>query len=263
MPGVEASDAHGPAVEGRHADLAALQVSARPEHVGHLGAVRRDGGVALVAVLLEGAVRDGERSRPGVVRVHHGQPRSVVALDADHDPPVRGPHRARALHQVARRSARHGREPHVTVVRVGHRLPVGREPRVHVLPVGLRVAAGRQTLRRAGRLEVEQPHVRGLGILDHHRAAPVGSDGERARSRRARHRLESPVRRRLQVLARLGEHPLVLVLADPDRSLSHALPPRFPRAPRARGARSRSGHIRPPAQPRSAGRERPAYGPPP
>ena len=101
----------------------------------------------------------------------------------------------------------------------------------------------------AGLVEVEQPDVRGVAVLDEDGPAAVGADRERARPRRGRHRLEPPVRRRLQVLARLGRHALVLVLADPDRTvLRHSRPPRIRPAPRAPGRRSCPGRSRPPAR---------------
>ena len=105
IPGVPVQRAHRAAVDRRHPDLAAVEVAARGEGVGHLGAVGRDRGLALVAVRVEVAVRGGEAPRPGVVAVHHGEPRRVVALDADHEPAVGRPHRARALDQLARRAA--------------------------------------------------------------------------------------------------------------------------------------------------------------
>src|SRR4051794_16912144 len=76
-----------------HADLAALEILARPEREGDLAAVRGDGRLALVALVA--VVR--EASRPWVVDADHGQPRRVAALDRDHEPLVAEPDRRAAL----------------------------------------------------------------------------------------------------------------------------------------------------------------------
>jgi hypothetical protein len=129
-----------------------------------------------------------------------------------------------ALDQLARRPAGGRHEPHVIAVGVRDARAVGRQARVRVLPVRHRLAAGRQPPRDGAVLEVEQPQVGGVAaVLDEHR--PAADDVNRARARRARDRLQAPVRRRLAVFARLRAHALVLVPADPDR-LSQTRPPR-------------------------------------
>ncbi len=256
--------AHGAAVEARHADLRAVQVAARIEGVGHLRPVGRDGGVALVAMALEVPVVDREPARPRVADADDREPGAVVllALDRDHEALVVDPHGTRPLGELARRAACARHEPDVVALPVGDRGPVRREPRHRVVPVGRGRAQRGEALDGASR-HMDAEHVRGLGRrLDEDRQPAVAAEHDRMRPRRGGHRLEAPVRRRLQVLARLGEHALVLVLADPDRlrHVSQRGPPRVPRAPRARAVQSCPGRSRPPAPRRWGGAARRAGG---
>ena len=244
--------AHGAAVEPRDADLGALEVGAGLEQVRHLAAVRGDDRVPLVAALLEPARVGGEPARPGVGDGDDREPRLVVALDGDDERGVVDPDGRAQLAEVARRAARRGDDPDVAVLRIGDLRPVGGELRVGVVPVGHRVAAVGQPLRRR-MLEVEEPDVGGVAVVDEDGVPAVGADGERARPLRGGDGLEPPVRRRLDVLALGHRDALELVLADPQRWLSHAQPPRLvrsrcPPARPARAHRSCARRSRPPAR---------------
>ena len=264
--------AHGAGGEVGDADLGAVEVGARGEHVGDLGAVRRDGRAPLVAVLLEVAVGGREAARPGVGDVDDGEARGAIPLDGDHERAVAGPDRAAGLEQPARGAAGGGHEVDAAVLGVGDLRAVGGEARLGVLPERHRLAVRGEALRRRRAvLEVEQPHVGGVAVVDEHGVAAVGAERERARALGVRDRLEPPVRRRVEVLALRHGDPLGLVLADPVlHRLSHPRSPRPPRrsptrcppARRARARRSRPRRSRPPARPRSAGRAPRARGRP-
>ena len=251
--------AHRAAVEGGDADLArAVEVGARGEGVGDLGRVGGDGGLALVAVRVELAVCDREASRPRVGDVDHRQAGRVVAFDRDDEARVVDPQRAAALDQLARRAAGGGHEPHVVAVGVGDGRAVRGQPGRRVGPVGDRLAPAGQALGGTAGLEVEQIEVGGLGRrLDEDGLA--GAHAQRMRARRVGDRLQAPVRRRLDVLARLGENALVLVLADPHR-LSHPCPPPGRSGTRAPALRSCRGRSRPPGRRRWGGPTSPARG---
>ena len=181
-------------------------------------------GAPLVAVCFELAVGGREPPRPRVGDVDDGEPRRVAALDRDEQGRVVDPRRLGRLEQLARRPAGGGDEPDVVAVAVRDPRAVGREPRLRVLPVRHRVASRGEPARR-GVVEVEQPHVGRVAVLDEDRVAAVGAERERARPLRRGDRLEPPVRRRGDVAPRLDRDALGLVLAHPDRSVSHRGPP--------------------------------------
>ena len=188
--------------------------------------------------------------------VEHREPRRVLALDRDHEAVVAEPHRAPGLGELPRRAAFGGDDPDAALVGVGDGGAVRRQPWLGVLPVRHRIAAGREALRRstAVTVELEQPHVGGVPVLDEHGRAPVGAHGQRPRTLGGGNRLEPPGGRRLQVLPRLRRDALDLVLAEPHVERfrhSHGLPGVLPTS-RARARRSRRDRTRPPVRRRSA-----------
>ena len=221
---------HGAVGDRDHADLAAVEVAARRERVGDRRAGGRDGRLALVAVLVEALMARCEALRPGVLEADHRQPRRVVALDLDDQAVVPEPDRSRALHEPSGRPTSGGNEPDVPGVHVGHGRPVGRKPRRGIFPIRRGIAARGQPIRHAA-LGVDEPHVRGVGVLDEDPEPPAPADGQRARPRRRGDRLQPPMRGRPDVPARLGEDALVLVLADPHRQVVRAHPRGPPRGP--------------------------------
>ena len=145
-------------------------------------------------------------------------------------------------------------------------MPSGESCGVGVLPVGHRVAAGGERARGIALGEVEQPDVGGVAVLDEDGArVRSAADGERARPLGRGDRLEPPVRRRLDVLARPGPG-----CPRPRRCPTHSassMPPfALPSKPGQRGAHERAdrlqGRSRPPARSRSAARARRAPGRP-
>ena len=167
--------------------------------------------------------------------------------------------------QLARRPAGGRHEPHVALVGVGDLRAVGREARLGVLPVRRRLAAGGQPLGRPARSrsssqtsEVSRSWMKTAW----RRSAP--SVSERGRGGRG-DRLEPPVRRRLQVLARLGAARPRARRGRPRSTAAQrtARPPRCRVERLARRARRSSpGRSRPPARRRSGARARRARGRP-
>ena len=244
-----ADRAHGAGLDIGDADLALAQVLAHPEDVGDLAAVGRDRSAPLVAVI--GAI-DGQPARKRVGNVDDSQARGlVVALDGDDEARVVDPDRRRALDELARRTASERHDPDETLIAVRDGRAVGRQLRRNVLPERRGLAAGRESSRR-GVVERHGPDVGGVGaVLDEDQRAAVGTDRETARALGHRDRLEAPVRRRGEVLARRGGNALVLVLADPHAAIHGLDPPRLRSAQRRPGRRAWQHRTRPPEPPRS------------
>ena len=150
---------------------------------------RRDPDVRAAVATARSTVDDGERDRSVRARPRRRDGRCRAR-------PGCPPRRAAAA------GRRRPRRPDPAAVGVRDRGAVGREDAARVLPVRLRVAARRE--RGAGRrpVEIEQPDVGRVAILDEHDRAAVRSEGRRPRPLGRHDRLEPPVRRRLQVDSR-------------------------------------------------------------
>ena len=187
------------------------------------------------------------------------EPRLVVALDGDHERRVVDPHGRAQLAEFARRAARRAGRP--TRGRPARTRPASRRGRAAGrCPPSRAPGRGRGSAARASgasRSSSQTSEVSRSWMKT--RVPAVGAEGERARPLGRGDGLEPPVRRRLDVLALGHRDAFVLVLADPQRWLSHAQPPRLVRSrcPRARPApahRSWSRRSRPPARRRSGAR---------
>ena len=156
-------------------------------------------------------------------------------------------------------------EPHADVGEVG---PVGRPGCPGVLPERHRLPVGGQPFRRAAR-QRHPPHVGHVAVEQEQHLGAVGGDHRVAGPGRRRHRLQAPVRRRLQVLAGLGGDPVMRLRPDPRSPAPGASLIRCPPRPRTRpaspppGPRSWPGRTHPPAPGPPAARWTRACGRPP
>ena len=214
-----------------HTDLALSQVFPDPKDVGDRAAIGRNSGSPLIAVV---GTADRQTPRKRVGDIDDGKPRClVVTLDADDQPVVAKPDRRSTLDQAPRWPSVRRHDPNCAFVAVRHLRTIGRQNRLRVLPKRRGDTASRQAPWRR-LVEIEQPNVGGIAVLDKDRGLAIVAERQAPRALCCHDALETPVRRRHQVLADLRGNALKDVCCDPHRiCLSHrACPPRAQRLSR-------------------------------
>ena len=221
----------GARLDINHTDLALSQVLPDPKDVGNSAAIGRDSGSPLIAVV---GTADRQASRKRVGNIDDGKPRCfVVAIDADDQPVIAKPDRRSTLDEAPRRPSGRRHDPDRAFVAVRHLRTIGRQHRLRVLPKRRGDTASRQAPWRR-LVEIEQPNVGGIAVLDKDRGLAIVAERQAPRALCCHDALETPVRRRHQVLADLRGNALKDVCCDPHRiCLSHrACPPRAQRLSR-------------------------------